>query len=316
MMFMSVLTLWGQTDSLPNSDETIDIQDVKIEFLTELVEMLDTISGDSTLHAQLYGPEIDELEKIKDTCSIENFDQKFDDVLYPLLTKIISTNKIKIGDTKSITIWILLAISSLGLIIAIISIVVISRINIEIKKRKEEIVKLEKLVSNLKKDLLVLSNRFKPNVAKSTNAPQTINLSESPVEKIKPVVVTDKKEQKQPPQPVQEKSSVYYLFATAKAGSNYPEFYNVSRDKTLYKVYMLMLKNEEDEIAEFTIVPDMTPDFMKSVIDDRETHLPPIFCERSIDAQNPTRIEVVSTGIAKKEGGKWTVQERMKIKLV
>ena len=115
---------------------------------------------------------------------------------------------------------------------------------------------------------------------------------------------------------MQEKSSVYYLFATAKAGSSYPEFYNVSRDKTLYKVYMLMLKNEEDEIAEFTIVPDMTPDFMKSVIDDRETHLPPIFCERSIDAQNPTRIEVVSTGIAKKEGGKWTVQERMKIKLV
>lgn len=313
---MSVLTLWGQTDSLHNSDETIDIQDVKIEFLTKLVEMLDTISGDSTLHARLYGPEIDELENIKDTCSIENFDQKFDDVLYPLLTKIISTNKIKIGDTKSITIWILLAISSLGLIIAIISIVVISRINIEIKKGKKEIVKLEKLVSNLKKDLLALSNRFKPNVAKSTNAPQTINLSESPVEKIKPVVVTDKKEQKQPPQPVQEKSSVYYLFATAKAGSNYPEFYNVSRDKTLYKVYMLMLKNEEDEIAEFTIVPDMTPDFMKSVIDDRETHLPPIFCERSIDAQNPTRIEVVSTGIAKKEGSKWTVQERMKIKLV
>lgn len=298
MMFMSVLTLWGQTDSLP---DTVNPQTSSTdEYKYNLVEISNSLDSS------------EECDSMGTDSSVDNMNS--DDVLIEILKKI--TDKIKVGETKSITTWILLVISSLGFIIAVSSIVVIACINTKIKKRKEEIVKLEKLVSNLKKDLLALSNRFKPNVAKSTNAPQTINLSESPVEKIKPVVVTDKKEQKQPPQPVQEKSSVYYLFATAKAGSNYPEFYKVSRDKGLDKVYMLTLKKEDDEIAEFTIDPDMTPNFMKSVIDDRNTHLPKTFCVIEHYGEDPTRIEVVSNGTAKKEGGKWMVEKPMTIKLV
>ena len=295
---MSVLTLWGQTDSAP---DTVNTQTSSTdEYKYNLVEISNSLDSS------------EECDSMGTDSSVDNMNS--DDVLIEILKKI--TDKIKVGETKSITTWILLVISSLGFIIAVSSIVVIACINTKIKKRKEEIVKLEKLVSSLKKDLLALSNRFKPNVAKSTNAPQTINLSESPVEKTKPVVVTDKKEQKQPPRPVQEKSSVYYLFATAKAGSNYPEFYKVSRDKGLDKVYMLTLKNEEDEIAEFTIDPDMTPNFMKSVIDDRNTHLPKNFCVIEHYGEDPTRIEVVSNGTAKKEGGKWMVEKPMTIKLV
>lgn len=381
MMFMSVLTLWGQTETSNNMQKKWDNMSIKdkLVFLKDSSEVIlnayretekneyeidiirkdmdhlfDLISKiDDNYKEQFkdnnYTEEYKEnIERYKESLKedfvndyskaalnegknkisiqtilfykvIKTFIPKYELLNILLLSTIPQDNKDdNVAKTNSvpITLWILSAIGSLGFIITIFLLVVISRIKSRIDERKYEIGELEKKVLKQKEELLVLINRPQPVADKSIKKTKIPNISESPIEKTKPVVVTDKKEQKQPPQPVQEKSSVYYLFATAKAGSSYPEFYNVSRDKTLYKVYMLMLKNEEDEIAEFTIVPDMTPDFMKSVIDDRETHLPPIFCERSIDAQNPTRIEVVSTGIAKKEGGKWTVQERMKIKLV
>lgn len=339
MMFMSVLTLWGNTEISSETKKLPDSVRLDVEFLDlkkknlENLVILDTLfinDNDSlktaisksltSLNSLLNeyreedfsenGINIDSIIKVYH----QNFNKEYEYIENK--HKEIIEDIIKASHISTIIIWILSAIGSLGFIITIFSLVEISRIKSRIDERKDEIGELEKKVLKQKEELLVLINRPQPEADKSIKKTKIPNISESPIEKTKPVVVTDKKEQKQSPQPVQEKSSVYYLFATAKAGSSYPEFYNVSRDKTLYKVYMLMLKNEEDEIAEFTIVPDMTPDFMKSVIDDRETHLPPIFCERSIDAQNPTRIEVVSTGIAKKEGGKWTVQERMKIKLV
>lgn len=369
MMFMSVLTLWGQTANDPleaqlkgfkdskdiilgqykknvNQGINVDIIGKKMDYLFSMISEIDSVcyecSKDSN-YAKVYEkikPYKESLTKnfvkdynvaIKKNPSgeeiyigsgnfytvIETFIPKYELLEIVLLSrpKDKDDNVAQTNNTP-IALWILSAIGSLGFIITIFSLVEISRIKSRIDERKDEIGELEKKVLKQKEELLVLINRPQPEADKSIKKTKIPNISESPIEKTKPVVVTDKKEQKQSPQPVQEKSSVYYLFATAKAGSSYPEFYNVSRDKTLYKVYMLMLKNEEDEIAEFTIVPDMTPDFMKSVIDDRETHLPPIFCERSIDAQNPTRIEVVSTGVAKKECGKWMVQERMKIKLV
>lgn len=381
MMFMSVLTLWGETETSNNKQKKWDEMSIddKLVFLKNSSRAI--LDAYSKTEKKEY--EIDIIEKdmnhlfsmiseIDDSCknwfkdnnytevkeniklckeslkkyfvndyskvvlnnkqtegiSIQNgnfynviktFIPEYELLKILLLSTIPQDNKddnVAKTNNVPITLWILSAIGSFGFIITIFSLVEISRIKSRIDERKDEIGELEKKVLKQKEELLVLINRPQPEADKSIKKTKIPNISESPIGKTKPVVVTDKKEQKQLPQPVQEKSSVYYLFATAKAGSSYPEFYNVSRDKTLYKVYMLMLKNEEDEIAEFTIVPDMTPDFMKSVIDDRETHLPPIFCERSIDSQNPTRIEVVSTGVAKKECGKWMVQERMKIKLV
>ena len=60
----------------------------------------------------------------------------------------------------------------------------------------------------------------------------------------------------------------------------------------------------------------MAQDFMKSVINNRETYLPNVFCEKSIDSHHPTNIEVISQGVAKKVDGKWQVQHRMSIRLV
>lgn len=106
------------------------------------------------------------------------------------------------------------------------------------------------------------------------------------------------------------------LYATVKALSPYAEFFKVSDVNSGDKVFMLTLLRQEDEVAEFTIAPDMTPDFMKSVINDRDTYLPSLFCEKAIDSANPTRIEVGTPGRAKKVDGKWHVEERMILRLV
>lgn len=120
-----------------------------------------------------------------------------------------------------------------------------------------------------------------------------------------------------PQQPIiDQRTTISNLFATIKAGSLLAEFFKVSTENSGDKVFMLTLTNPEAEVADFTIVPNMAPDFMKSVIIDRDTYLPAVFCEKSIDSQNPSRIEVLSQGRAKKVDGKWQVQERMSIRLV
>lgn len=115
---------------------------------------------------------------------------------------------------------------------------------------------------------------------------------------------------------VVERPTISYLYATIKAQSPYAEFFKVASENSGDKVFMLTLANPEADVAEFTIAPNMSPDFMKSVIIDRDTYLPSLFCEKSIDSSNPTRIEVNSVGRAKKVDGKWQVQERMIIRLV
>lgn len=115
------------------------------------------------------------------------------------------------------------------------------------------------------------------------------------------------------PTPETPHTPLSYLYATTKNGSM--EFSKVN-DNNNDKVFMLILNKPDTAVADFTIVPNMDAVFKKSVIADRETYLPTTFCEKSIESQNPTEIEVVSNGTAKKVSGKWMVQTRLKIRFV
>lgn len=105
-----------------------------------------------------------------------------------------------------------------------------------------------------------------------------------------------------------------YLYANTNANGGI-EFYKVTTENSGDKVFMIILKKVDDENGEFTIAA-MSADFMKEVIVNRDMFLPPAFCEKIIGSQNPTRIEVDTKGKAKKVGGRWQIQERMKIRLI
>lgn len=123
------------------------------------------------------------------------------------------------------------------------------------------------------------------------------------------------------PQPAisqsRERPTATYLFATAKSGDvGQTEFYKVTPENNGDKVFMLTLSNITDEVAVFNIAPNMSADFLRSVLNDRETYLPTLFCDKQIISANPTRIEVDAPGHAKKVDGKWMIQDRIKIRLV
>lgn len=105
-----------------------------------------------------------------------------------------------------------------------------------------------------------------------------------------------------------------YLYANTNANGGI-EFYKVTTENSGDKVFMIILRKADDENGEFTIAA-MSADFMKEVIVNRDMFLPPAFCEKIIGSQNPTRIEVDTKGKVKKVGGKWQMQERMKIRLI
>lgn len=128
------------------------------------------------------------------------------------------------------------------------------------------------------------------------------------------VTTSQPEERRTQPEPLSQPTKSY-LFATVKTGLLIPEFSKVSSENTGDKVYMLILPSPEADVAEFTIVPDMEAAFLKSVISNKETYLPASFCEKSISS-NPTKIDVVSQGMAKKVDGKWQVTDRMNIRLV
>lgn len=113
-----------------------------------------------------------------------------------------------------------------------------------------------------------------------------------------------------------ESSKLIHLYGVAKTNSSFPEFYKVSEDESVDKAFVLVIENKDDDTAEYSISPIMSADFKKSVIQDRETFLPPLFCEKNIESASPTSIEVVSKGKAHKVDGKWQVRERMIIRLV
>lgn len=115
---------------------------------------------------------------------------------------------------------------------------------------------------------------------------------------------------------VHKQPEVTCLYATIKAQSPYAEFFKVTRENAGDKIFMLIQDKPDADTAEFTISDKMTPDFMKSVILDRDTYLPALFCEKAIVSANPTKIIVEIPGKAKKVDGKWMVQDRMTLRLV
>lgn len=115
-----------------------------------------------------------------------------------------------------------------------------------------------------------------------------------------------------------EKSEVdtTYLYATVSARSILPEFIKVMNDNPGDRVFMLTLAQPDADVAEFSIVPSMSADFKQSVINDHDTYLSHLFCDKSLYSSNPTDIVVDAVGKAKKVDGKWQVQDRMAIRLV
>lgn len=105
-----------------------------------------------------------------------------------------------------------------------------------------------------------------------------------------------------------------YLYANTNANGGI-EFYKVTTENSGDKVFMIILKKVDDENGDFTIAP-MSDNFMREVIANRDMFLPSTFCERIVGSPNPTRIEVDAKGKARKVGGKWQMQERMKIRLI
>jgi len=214
-------------------------------------------------------------------------------------------------------VWIAIGLGIIGIAIGFYSISRVNKTNSRIRKEQTEIKKeirdLESRLDRLIKEIKQSNNR-KP--SSGSYVPQPHNPPETPKPPKVPFVPQPRTESPEPPVIDKQQPTASYLFATIKAGSNLPEFYKVSSENHGDMVFMLILTNPEAEVADFTIVPDMAPDFMKSVISDRDTYIPATFCERSIDSQNPSRIEVQSKGQAKKVAGKWLVERRMSIRLV
>lgn len=217
--------------------------------------------------------------------------------------------------------WIIMGVGVIGFVLALFSLLAILRVNTRINHRYDEIKNIEKQVDKIKLQL----SEIKPTNFRGTahvsqglvNHPTTYQPKQQTRRKEPAIVPQPRYDEPKPQQPiVEQRPTISNLFATIKAGSPLAEFFKVSTENSGDKVFMLILTNPEAEVADFTIVPNMAPDFMKSVIVDRDTYLPAIFCEKSIDSQNPSRIEVLSQGRAKKVDGKWQVQERMSIRLV
>lgn len=229
------------------------------------------------------------------------------------------------GDSHKVPVWvwIIYVVGLLGFIIGIYAILAIRYTNIRINHRRDEVKKLKEQIERLTKEM----SDLKPSNFRGPSQNAQVPLSQSkpkPKPKSKrqnvhrdSLLVTEAQHIDLVELPkVEDRPTFTNLYATIKVGSPLAEFFKVSSDNTGDKVFMLTLAGTDDETAEFTIAPEMSADFMKSVIVDRDTYLPPTFCERSIDSQNPSTIEVISPGRAKKVEGKWQVQERMSIRLV
>lgn len=217
--------------------------------------------------------------------------------------------------------WIIMGVGVIGFVLALFSLLAILRVNTRINHRYDEIKNIEKQVDKIKLQLSEIKpTNFRGTVHVSqgqVNHPTSYQPKQQTRRKEPAIVPQPRYDEPKPQQPiVEQRPTISNLFATIKAGSPLAEFFKVSTENSGDKVFMLTLTNPEAEVADFTIVPNMAPDFMKSVIVDRDTYLPVIFCEKSIDSQNPSRIEVLSQGRAKKVDGKWQVQERMSIRLV
>lgn len=116
---------------------------------------------------------------------------------------------------------------------------------------------------------------------------------------VKPVVVA---------QPV-------YLYAKANASANTTEvdFFKLSEKESQEHVFRLCLQNAGDEVASFTVKPNVARDYIL----EHEIYFPPAYCnKKEIKSAQPTAIDVINEGKAKKVNGKWIVSEPVSIRLV
>lgn len=220
---------------------------------------------------------------------------------------------LKNGSGSSILAWIAIAIGVLSLLLSLLALVRINREHHRINTRKKELEDVERRINQKLSELKPSSFR---GTTTSYVPPQPQYQPKPQTRRQQTIVTPVHREENVQRIKVDERPTMTYLYATIKAQSPYAEFFKVATENSGDKVFMLTLANPEADVAEFTIAPNMSPDFMKSVIVDRDTYLPSLFCEKSIDSSNPTRIEVNSVGRAKKIDGKWQVQERMIIRLV
>lgn len=108
----------------------------------------------------------------------------------------------------------------------------------------------------------------------------------------------------------------YRLYATLKAGAVVPEFFKISPEASSDKIFVLTLPNADSDTATFSIATaTLSPAQLRETIENRDTYLPNTFCETRNIAPNPTSIEVLSPGKAKKVDGKWMVADRVVINL-
>ena len=225
--------------------------------------------------------------------------------------------------------WFSLVIGILGLIAGCFALYCISKINSTNSKRREKIKDVESRIQAQINDLKTSINNVpvpKTYAPSKTYPPKRPGRNRATPKDSYQDLQTPKDNIPEQPASGEEtaynqettkpKISTYNLFATIKVGSPLPEFSKVTSEHTEDKVFMLTMDSPESDVAEFTIAPNMAQDFMKSVINNRETYLPNVFCEKSIDSHHPTNIEVISQGVAKKVDGKWQVQHRMSIRLV
>ncbi len=217
---------------------------------------------------------------------------------------------LKNGSASSLLAWIALAIGLLSFLLSVLALVRIKNEHHRISKRKQELEDAERRINQKISEIKPSSFR---GTTSSYAPPQPSLPQQKPQQREVQTTITSVPREDNTQR---LKAVVRYLYATIKALSPYAEFFKVANENSGDKVFMLTLASPEADVAEFTIAPNMSPDFMKSVIIDRDTYLPSLFCEKYIDSSNPTRIEVNSVGRAKKVDGKWLVQERMVIRLV
>lgn len=225
------------------------------------------------------------------------------------------SDTIKNDSVSSLLAWIALAIGLLSLLLSVLALVRINKEHYRISKRKQEIEDAERRINQKISEIKPSSFRgttssYVPPIHQPQYQPkQQHRKGQTSIFPVRPEDNISRVK-------VDERPTTSYLYATIKAQSPYAEFFKVTNENTGDKVFMLILASPEADLADFTIAPNMSPDFRKSVIIDRDTYLPSLFCEKSIDSSNPTRIEVSSAGRAKKVDGKWQVQDRMVIRIV
>lgn len=204
-----------------------------------------------------------------------------------------------------------LIVGAASAIFAVLALKKINSTNKELKKLKTKINKIEEAAASSKSRGNQTRNR--------TNYPAPATAKTEPTYPSQQSVQYNNVAVTPPPAPerkenVNKTPQETYLYANTNANGGI-EFYKVTTENSGDKVFMIILKKADDENGDFTIAP-MSDNFMREVIANRDMFLPSTFCERIVGSPNPTRIEVDAKGKAKKVGGKWQMQERMKIRLI